>query len=91
MANYPKAKRRAQNIVGPQVRGIRYAQGMTQDALAARCEVRGIPLSRAAISKIESGLRCVTDEELAYLALALGVTILDLYPPELRKKLAKLG
>ena len=70
----------AQNIVGPQIRKIRYQSGMTQEVLAARCTVRGLELSRAAVSKIEAQLRCVTDKELLTISLALGVSIEVLFP-----------
>ena len=69
-----------QNIVGSQVRKLRYEKGMTQETLAARCGVLGWDLSRASLSKIEARLRCVTDMELDILATALGVEISALYP-----------
>ena len=68
------------NIVGPQVRKLRYQQEITQEALAARCGVLGWDLSRATLSKIEAQLRCVTDGELRILAHALKVNLDDLYP-----------
>jgi len=71
-----------QNIVGPQVRKLRYAQDMTQAVLAARCEVLGLEMSRATLSKIEAQLRCVTDSELRVLADALQVGLDELYPPK---------
>jgi transcriptional regulator with XRE-family HTH domain len=71
-----------QNIVGAQVRKLRYQQDMTQEALAARCGVLGWDLSRATLSKIEARLRCVTDAELEILANALKVGITTLYPPK---------
>lgn len=71
-----------QNIVGAQVRKLRYQQDMTQEALAARCGVLGWDLSRATLSKIEARLRCVTDAELEILANALKVQIATLYPPK---------
>lgn len=70
------------NIVGPQIRKLRYEQDLKQEELAARCGVRGWDLSRGSLSKIEAQLRCVTDYELEILADALGVKIPDLYPPK---------
>lgn len=69
-----------QNIIGPQVRKIRYDQGLKQEDLAARCGVLGWDLSRATLSKIEAQIRCVTDAELEILAKALKVQLSDLYP-----------
>ncbi len=71
-----------QNIIGTQVRKLRYQQGLTQEALAARCGVLGWDLSRGTLSKIEAQLRCVTDVELEFLAKALRVAISALYPPK---------
>jgi len=77
---------KVQNIVGPQVRRLRYEQGLTQETLAARCGVLGWDLSRATLSKIEAQLRCVTDVELRNLAEALKVGIEDLLPPRRGRK-----
>lgn len=71
---------KSQNIVGPQVRKLRDQQGMTQEALAARCNLLGWDLSRATLAKVEARLRCVTDGELRVLADALKAKIEDLYP-----------
>ncbi len=68
------------NIVGPQIRKLRYQQDLTQEMFAARCSVRGLDLSRGTLSKIEAQLRCVTDAELVVLAEALQVELKDLYP-----------
>lgn len=74
-----------QNVVGPQVRKLRYQQGFTQDGLAARCGVLGWDLSRATLSKIEAQLRCVTDIELDILARALRVEVADMFPKRSRR------
>lgn len=68
------------NIVGPQIRKLRYQQNLTQEMFAARCSVRGLDLSRGTLSKIEAQLRCVTDAELVVLAEALKAELKDLYP-----------
>ena len=68
-----------QNIVGARVRRLRNERGLTQEMLAARCEVRGMKLSRATLSKIEAQLRCVTDAELKVIADALQVPIQALF------------
>ena len=83
------------NIVGPQIRRLRYQLELTQDMLAAKCSVRGLEMSRATLAKIEAQLRCVIDSELLHFAEALGVTLEDLFagvkrqsrrrPPSLRK------
>jgi transcriptional regulator with XRE-family HTH domain len=80
-----------QNIVGPQVRKLRYQQGITQEMLAARCGVLGWDLSRAILSKIEAQLRCVTDAELEILAGALRVQIAALFPAKTDRSARKLS
>ena len=70
-----------QNIVGPQIRKLRYQQGLTQELFAARCSVLGLELSRGTLSKIEAQLRCVTDTELIVLAKALKVDATVLLSP----------
>ena len=42
------------NIVGPRVRDIREAKGLTQDDLAVQCNLIDWDVSRGTIAKIES-------------------------------------
>src|SRR6187402_691531 len=69
-----------QNIIGPHVRAIRLQQKLTQGELAARCGTLGWDASENTIAKIESGVRCVTDEELVNLAKALRTKLKGLLP-----------
>ncbi len=61
------------NLIGDRVRLARKgaAPPITQVDLAARLQVQGLRLDRAAISKIETGYREVTDVEAAAIAKAL--------------------
>lgn len=72
------------NIVGPRVRALRVEQGLTQEALAARCGVQGWHLARGTLAKIEARVRCVSDAELFLLARALRRPLAELYPREVR-------
>ncbi len=67
----------SRNLAGPRVREARrrLKPKLTQAELAARMQVAGFHLDRAAISKIESGYREVNDRELLGLATALGVGV----------------
>jgi transcriptional regulator with XRE-family HTH domain len=76
----------AQNIIGPQVRKLRNERDLTQEQLAARLQVLGLDISRAGLSKIEAGLRCVADAELPVIAEALKVGIADLFPSKAGRK-----
>ena len=62
----PEQRKRppCQNVVGPRVAALRRAQGMSQDALAARCARLGWDLTENGVMKIETQVRCVTDGEL---------------------------
>jgi len=63
------------NIVGSRVRKARKESRITQMDLAARLQVLGINIDRSAISKLESGVRPVTDVEVAAIARVLKVPI----------------
>jgi transcriptional regulator with XRE-family HTH domain len=72
-----KAKR---NLVGSQIRKLRYQKGLSQENLAAKCGILGWDISRSTLAKIEAQIRCVNDEELWMLAKALKVKLEELYP-----------
>jgi transcriptional regulator with XRE-family HTH domain len=63
--------RRKKNITGGRIAAIRKKKGITQLELSDRVCRIGANLDRAAIAKIENGLRCVLDYELAALSAAL--------------------
>lgn len=67
------------NIVGPAVKEIREEKGLTQEILAARCNILGWDISRSTLAKIEVRLRRVKDTESIILAQALNVNISRLY------------
>ena len=70
------------NIVGPRVRRIRIAQGLSQAALAAKCQRRAWDISRETLAKIESQIRWVADSEVVELTKALQVSELELLHPQ---------
>ena len=69
-----------ENIVGAQVRRLRYHQGLSQELLAARLNRAGWDISRGTLAKVEAGIRCVSDKEILLLAKALKVPLDQLYP-----------
>jgi hypothetical protein len=75
-----------QNIVGPIVRKIRFQKGWTQAMLTARCNRVDWDISENTVAKIEAQIRCVTDQEVTFLARALQVGILDLFPEPSRSR-----
>lgn len=62
------------NITGERIRQARVVKKLSQDELAARMQLNSVILERAAISRIETGDRFVTDYELLVFAEVLGVT-----------------
>jgi transcriptional regulator with XRE-family HTH domain len=65
------------NITGRRVAKARrnFDPALTQDELSGKLARHGIQLDRAAIAKIENGLRRVFDYELKGFANALGVEV----------------
>ena len=77
------------NIVGPQIRKIRCQLLLTQEQLAARCQLRGLDISRGTLAQIESQFRYVSDEELFMFAVVLRTPLLDLFPARMRKQVRR--
>lgn len=69
----------SQNIIGPRIRELRRAQGMTQAQLAARCGTLGWDASENTVTKIEKQFRCVSDRELVILVEALRVKMRQVF------------
>ncbi len=67
------------NLIGPAVRQQREAQQLTQEQLVARCNLLGWDISRGTLAKIESQVRCITDIEVAKLAVALKIEVQILF------------
>ena len=63
------------NIVGKRVQEARrnFSPALSQEELAVRLELEGWKISRGTLSKIEAGIRQVTDIELMVLARVLKV------------------
>ena len=83
------------NVVGPQIRKLRYQQGCSQAQLVVKIQIKGWNLSRESLAKIEAKLHKVTDTELLYFADVLRTSVPDLYPTvngngHLRESLEKL-
>jgi transcriptional regulator with XRE-family HTH domain len=78
------------NVVGPQLRRLRNERGLSQTALAARCQRKGWDAGRDIIKHIEAQVRAVRDVELVLLASVLGVAPANLLPESSKgEKLAR--
>jgi len=62
---------------------------LTQEALAAKLQLRGWDISRDSLASLELQRRRVPDCELLFLARALNVGVADLFPRNAR--LSKIG
>jgi transcriptional regulator with XRE-family HTH domain len=69
-----------QNLVGPQVRRLRMAAGLSQEALAAKLQLAGWDLSRGGLAKVEARVRLINDAEAWLLAKVLACPLTDLFP-----------
>lgn len=77
------------NLVNAQIRRLRAEQGLSQPALAARCQRLGWDVGRDIIARIEAQIRLVTDSELVFLARALEVPLIALFPREIAKQVGE--
>lgn len=75
-----RAKNKALNLVGPQVRKWRDQKGWSQELLAAKLQLRGWSISRDSVASLELQRRRVPDCEMLFLARVLGVALADLFP-----------
>ncbi len=69
------------NMVGEKVRELRIAARMSQQTLSNRLETHAVYICRGSVSRIEDGIRTVTDIELYGIAKVLGVSIQSLFDP----------
>lgn len=67
------------NVSGTRIRLLREKQGLSQEQLAARMQVEGVPLTQKAVSRIETGDRVVANYELMLLASVLKTSVQELF------------
>ena len=68
--------------IGQNIRRLREKAGMTQDALAAKLQLRGCDLTRSAIAKIEVGQRHLYPDEVILIRDILRVGYEDIFNTE---------
>jgi transcriptional regulator with XRE-family HTH domain len=73
------------NAIGAQVRKLRSLLNLTQQDLAARCNLVGFDIGRETVSQIERGVRGVSDLEMILIASALKAKLPELVPKRLPK------
>ena len=77
------------NLIGKQVSEARSRLALSQAALAATCQRKGWDLSRDVLARIESGVRGITDKEMAILCDVLHVPVGELLPPRVAQAYVK--
>jgi transcriptional regulator with XRE-family HTH domain len=86
---------KCQNMIGPQVRRLRYQRAWSQETLAEKLQLLGWDIGRVSLAKIESRLVHVEEYELLYFARAFNVRLDEVFPPmdtgrQLREVVAEL-
>lgn len=66
------------NLIGPRVRELRRAKGLSQEQMAAQLQLLGMDSERGVVKRIENGSRFVTDLELCLLAEYFQVSVAEL-------------
>jgi len=77
------------NLIGKQVSKSRNHLGLSQSDLAAKCQLIGWDLSRDVLARIESGVRGISDKEIAIFSDVLGVPVQELLPPRIAQGYVK--
>ena len=67
------------NITGKRIRQLRKKRKVSQTQLSAQLETMAVYVCRGSISRIENGVRFVTDIELQALAKVLDVSVEELF------------
>ena len=67
------------NITGKRIRQLRKKRKLSQTQLSAQLETMAVYVCRGSISRIENGVRFVTDIELQALAKVLDVSVEELF------------
>lgn len=72
--------RLSKNLIGTEVRRLRFQRDWSQERLAEECQDIGWNVTRGHIAKIESGAVCVSDADHLMLATVFDVGMEDLMP-----------
>ncbi|MCO5050793.1 MAG: helix-turn-helix transcriptional regulator [Verrucomicrobiae bacterium] len=77
------------NLIGPQVKKWRANKGWSQEAFAAKLQLRGWSISRDSLASLELRRRRVPDCEMLFLSRVLGIALEELFPRNVT--LSKVG
>ncbi|MCH5299684.1 MAG: helix-turn-helix transcriptional regulator [Ruminococcus sp.] len=77
-----KIRSQENNFIGPQVKKLRKEKKMSQQDLSDKLRLMKIYVCRGSVSRIEQGLRTVTDMELWGIAKVLDVSMDSFFPKD---------
>jgi transcriptional regulator with XRE-family HTH domain len=66
-------------MVGPQIRKLRYARGLSQSRLAIRLQLDGLDVSRDVVAQMECQRHCIRDNHIFYFARVLVVNVSEIF------------
>ena len=67
------------NFIGPQIKRLRRARGLSQAKFAERLQLNGWDVGRDVVARIECRFHCVRDKEILFIARTLGVDVSHLF------------
>ena len=68
--------------IGKNIRTLRERSGMTQEALAAKLQLRGCDITRSAVAKIEVGQRHLYPDEIIFIKQILNAEYDEIFSLE---------
>jgi transcriptional regulator with XRE-family HTH domain len=87
----PRVKNSFLNLIGNNLKILRQNADLSQERLAARCQIAGWDIARDTVAKIEGGRRLVTDFEIVKLSRILEVRYEDLLDGPTRRPTPRAG
>jgi transcriptional regulator with XRE-family HTH domain len=70
---------RTKNMVGPKIRKLRSARGLSQSKLAMRLQLDGLDVSRDVLAQMECQRHCIRDNHIFYFARVLAVNVSEIF------------
>lgn len=77
------------NLIGKQLSKARNHLDLSQADVAAKCQRVGWDLSRDVLARIETGIRGISDKEIALFCEVLGIPVQELLPPHVAQGYVK--
>ena len=66
-------------MVGPKIRKLRSARGLSQSKLAMRLQLDGLDVSRDVLAQMECQRHCIRDNHIFYFARVLAVNVSETF------------